>query len=985
MNTSPKKNRKHSRPGLAAASHPKMTLPEASAFPIIGIGASAGGLDALELFFSRVPVGCNLAFVVIQHLDPTYKSIMSSLLKKYTAMKIAEISDGMTIEKNCVYLGPPGHNIAIINATLHYVEPEKIHSGNLPIDFFFRSLAEDQAARSIAVILSGTGTDGTLGIREIKGAGGMAMAQDPAQARYSGMPKSAVDTGMVDFVLPAEKMPGQIIKYGRHPYLKGAKTEKINNGDFPITLQKILLLIRKTTGHDFSLYKHNTIRRGIERRMALHLLERTDTYLHYLEKNSKEVELLFKELLINVTRFFRDPGAFSALGKTGLTAILDRKDADTPIRIWVPGCSTGEEAYSLAMLLSEAMEEHKKHFAIQIFASDMDADAIEIGRNAVYPESISADVSMDRLERFFTKDGASYRVKKQLRECVVFAVHDIAKDPPFSRLDLISCRNMLIYMDHELQQKIIPIFHYALADNGILFLGTSESIGDMVSSFSPIDTKWKIYRKKGVSVRRAEYPIFPSRPQAAMQPGRESAPLRMGFRSLGEKVLAANFAPPSVLVNENFDILYSYGNIDPFLAISTGEPSLNILRIAREGLCHQLGSALLQAKKDDRMVIRENVRIKGDGHSRIIDLTVQPVVEPGETQKLMMVVFRENPVIEKTGRKTARPGKPAVESDELGIIQKELNETREYLQNTIETLQTTNEEFQSTNEELQSTNEELETSKEEIQSTNEELVMVNSELQHKVDQLMEAGNDVSNLLASTEIASIFLDMELRIKRFTPASTKIFRLLNTDLGRPIRDITSSIPSFDICAAADSVLATLDRKEAEVQSDDGRWYRLRIIPYRTMENTIEGVVITFIDITDLKRAFQATEEAKLLADGIVDTIHDPFVILDADLNVRSVNTPFCTFFKVKPDETVNRRIYELGNGQWKIPRLQDLLSTIVAGNTKVTDYVVTHDFPGIGRKTISLNARRIANNKYLLLSMIDSAKGAAPPARRKREGT
>jgi two-component system CheB/CheR fusion protein len=846
MEMKPKKKKpgEQKRPEAAVKALKMAFSSDTGAFPVVGIGASAGGLEALESFFSQVPAGCNMAFVVIQHLDPTHKSIMSSLLKKYTTMEIAEISDGIKVEKNRVYLAPPDHNIAMIEDTLHYVTPEKTHGMNLPIDFFFRSLAEDQGKRSIGVILSGTGTDGTLGLKEIKGAGGMAMVQEETQAKYSGMPKSAIDTGLVDFVLPVEKMPGQLINYTSHPYLETAKTPK-TDGDFQTNTQKVLLLIRGKTGHDFSLYKNTTIRRRIERRMALHQMKRISDYVRYLERNPLEIESLFKELLINVTRFFRDPEAFAALDKKGIQGLLEGKERDAFFRIWVPGCSTGEEAYGLAMLLTEAMEKNKKRCTLQIFASDIDAEAIEVGRRAVYPESIKADVSKERLDRFFTKEDKTYRVKKHIRECVVFALQNLAKDPPFSRLDLISCRNLLIYMDHALQMKILPMFHYSLVDRGVLFLGTSESLGELVGSFSPIDIKWKIYMRKG-----AGRTVYPDRIPAAL-PGKALVPDRAGFRSLGEKVIARVFAPPSVLVNEKFDVLYCYGPIDRFLAVPSGEASLNVLRIAREGLRNKLAPALSEALKGTIPVTVENVGVGSDGNVRTVDLIVQPILEPGETQRLMMIVFKEKSDFKAPVKKLERAAASAPKDAEKETLKQELNATKDHLQNTIEELQTANEEFQSTNEELQSTNEELETSKEELQSTNEELVTVNSELQHKIDQLTETSNDVNNLLASTEIASVFLDMELRIKRFTPATAKIFRLLQTDIGRSIRDITSNITSFDVYTAAEDVLATLVRKEVEVKNEDGRWFTLRIIPYRTMDNTIEGVVVTFIDISDLKR--------------------------------------------------------------------------------------------------------------------------------------
>jgi two-component system CheB/CheR fusion protein len=950
----------------AKKSAPVQKFSSQARFPIVGIGASAGGLEALELFFSHVPNKSEMAFIVIQHLDPTHKSLMSSLLKKYTTMEIAEIEDGVTVEKNRVYLSPPDTNIAIIDNTLHHVTPEKVHGINLPIDFFFRSLAQDQGQRAIAIVLSGTGSDGTLGIEAIKGEGGMVMVQQEAQAQYNGMPKSAIDTGLVDFVLTAEEMPGQLITYARHPYIDTTQSAKIPEADFQTAMHKILLLIRNKTGHDFSLYKQTTIRRRIERRMALHQVEKVVDYVRFLDRNPSEVESLFKELLINVTRFFRDPDAFEALEKEVIPEIFERKEQDQPIRIWVPGCSTGEEAYSLVMLFNEAMEKHKKHFSLQVFASDLDAEAIEIGRRAAYPESVSADVSEERLARFFTKEGNTYRVKKAIRECVVFALQNLAKDPPFSRLDMISCRNVLIYMDQMLQKKIIPIFQYSLVDRGILFLGTSESIGEFADSFSAIDTKWKIYMRKGISHDPAEFSrSFDRLP--TVQPGKALSSVGAGFRTLGQEVLAQSFAPPSVLVNEKFDVLYSYGSVDHYLAISTGEASHNLLHIAREGLRHKIGPALSQALKEGVPVTSENVHVRNDnGIVRTIDLVIKPIVKPGETQRMMMVVFKEKPESKAPVGKTKKSAKVISRSDEIETLEQELKTTKEYLQNTVEELQTANEEFQSTNEELQSTNEELETSKEELQSTNEELVTVNSELQHKVDQLTETSNDINNLLTSTDIASIFLNNDLSIKKFTPAMAKVFRLLDTDTGRSIRDITSTIVSYNIYEAAAEVLASLVRKEVEVRNENGRWFQLRILPYRTMDNTIDGVVITLADISDLKGISQELTKANLLSNGVAETIAESFVVLNAELVVQGANGSFYTRFIVKPEDTIDRRIYDLGNGQWNIPSLRELLETIIPKGERINDYLVEHDFPGIGRKTMLLNARRIQQLQYILLT-------------------
>ena len=942
------------------------------AVPIIGIGASAGGLEALENFFAHVDPVCGMAFVVIQHLDPTHKSIMSSLLKRFTKMEIAEIVDGTKCEANRIYLAPPDCSIAILDNILHHVAPEKNHGVHLPIDFFFRSLAADQGDRSISIILSGTGSDGTLGIQTIKDAGGMVMVQPEEQAKYPGMPKSAINTGLVDFVLPVEEMYRKLISYTHHPYLEQTAFTKAVDDIFQINLQKIILMISAKTGHDFSQYKQTTIRRRIERRMSLHQIEKVTDYVNYLDRNSNEIESLFKELLINVTKFFRDPEAMESVVKKAIPDILKRKTQGQPIRIWVPGCSSGEEAYSLVMLFTEAMEKQNKHFLLQVFASDIDAEAIEMGRQAAYSESICADVTEERRDRFFTKEGNFYRVKRQIRECVVFALQDLAKDPPFSRLDMISCRNVFIYMEHELQKKIFPIFEYSLVDSGILFLGTSESIGEFVNSFSPIDTKWKLFKRKGITHSPAEYPRFPNR-HLTVAPEKTISSTVSRFRALSEKVLIQSFAPPSVMTNENFEILYIFGDVDHYLAISSGEASLNLLHIARDGLYHKLGPALTQAAKSKSPVIIENIRVTSVNCVRNIDLIVQPITDPSETQIMLMVVFKEKFESQAPSQKTKKTDTTALQSSDIEALEQELKTTKEYLQNTIEELQTTNEEFQSTNEELQSTNEELETSKEELQSANEELITVNSELQDKVDQLIEASNDVNNLLASTNIASIFLDSELRIKRFTPAMSQIFRLLDIDIGRSIQDITSTIISFNIYDAANEVLTSLIHKDIEVHNDFDQWFSLRILPYRTMDNTIDGVVVTLVDISDLKHTSRELETAKLLAESIVETIREPFVVLDGELNVRSVSNSFYAQFKVKPDQTINRRIYNLGDGQWNIPLLRTLLEEIVPANTTIKGYRVEHEFPGLGKRVMLLSARLIPQTKLVLLAIEDVTEG------------
>jgi two-component system CheB/CheR fusion protein len=828
------------------------------AFPIVGIGASAGGLEALEGFFSNMPSDSDIAFVIIQHLAPTHKSIMDSLLKKYTGMEVKPIKSGVTIEPNCVYLNPPNKNVAIINRHLCLAEPERTHALNLPIDHFFRSLAEDQAEKAICIILSGTGTDGTLGLKAIKGEGGATMAQEESQAKYDNMPRSAIDTGMVDFILPVEKMPTNLIKFFKHPYVEGIHKKITPKQKYQDAVLNIFLLIRSATGHDFSNYRRNTIRRRIERRMAVHQIKKIDNYVKLLEDKPDEIESLYKDMLITVTNFFRDSEAFNVLEKKVIPSLLKDKLPDSPIRVWVPGCGTGEEAYSIAILLSEAMSALKTRFEVQIFATDLDSEAIEFGRVGKYPDAIAADVSHERLRKFFIRDENTYRIRKRIREMVVFATQNLIKDPPFSKLDIVSCRNLLIYLDTILQKKILPLFHYTLNPKGVMFLGSSESLGEFTSLFETIDVKWKIFKRKDSALGKAiDRPVLPFYDTDNTKEGKgKILQEESNLRYISEKVILDDFAPPCVLINTKHEILYFHGQTDKYLSPPTGEPSFNILKMIREELRYKLSTALHDVAKQKKSIVCKNLQLRHDGNYYNLNLIVRPFIEPRTSGNLIMVVFEETTLRKK--EKVKEKKKPISSDSEIprtDALEQELSSTKEYLQTTIEELETTNEELkstneelQSTNEELQSTNEELETSREELQSTNEELETVNSELQNKVTELSYANNDLNSLLGSTEIGTIFLDTDLNIKRFTPSMTEFFNLRNTDIGRPIRDITSNIPHKEFCQDAEDVLKTLNRKQLEIETTDNKHYSMNILPYRTTENVIDGVVITFVDITE-----------------------------------------------------------------------------------------------------------------------------------------
>ncbi len=844
-------------------------------FPIVGIGASAGGLETLQLFFSKMSPETNTAFVIIQHLSPNFKSIMASLLAKYTRMTVCEIEDGMTLAQNCVYLNPPNKNVAIFNRTLHLMAPVKSSAINMPIDFFFRSLSEDQKEKAIAIIVSGTASDGTLGIKAIKGEGGMVMAQDPDTAKYDGMPRSAIGTGLVDFILAVEKMPDALISYVKHPFLKSPGKINVSQSNVQHQLQKVFSLIRSATGHDFSQYKQTTIRRRIERRLAVHQIDKLADYIIYMQKNSLEIHALFKDLVIGVTSLFRDPEAYQVIQEKVLPQLLQVKQSDEPLRCWVVGCSTGEEAYSLAIVVAEVMNKMGKHLNVQIFATDIDETAIENARMGRFPDSIATDVSKARIDQFFTKEEGVFRINKQIRDMVVFSLQSIIKDPPFSRLDLVSCRNLMIYLDHSLQKKIIPLFHYTLNPQGVLFLGTSETIGEYTDLFQPLNAKWKIFtRKESLREGIIDYPNRSTLGgRVHLDPdGPMSLPVTTDIQAVTEKAILSELSPTGVLIDDKHEILQFVGQTEKFLVVPTGKPSFNIIKMARQDLKHKLTTALHQAVRYKKRMDCKGVRVDYSNTVGTVDISIRPVTAEGLPPNLFLVIFEEKPI---SCPPDELPGKASVGKKldpSLHQLEQELQSTREYLQATVEELETSNEELksnneemQSVNEEMQSTNEELETSKEELQSTNEELATVNSELQNKVNELSNASDDMNNLMGATEIASIFMDTHLHIKRYTPAAARIIKLIPTDIGRPLSDLTTSFPGVDLADYATTVLNDLNTLETEILSEDGRWHALKILPYRTGENVIAGVVVTVMDIHRVKQSDKIRRLATVLEDA------------------------------------------------------------------------------------------------------------------------
>ncbi|MHB8762912.1 MAG: chemotaxis protein CheB [Deferrisomatales bacterium] len=854
---------------------------------MVGIGASAGGLEALEQFLDHAPADSGIAFVVVQHLDPNHKGALPELLQRRTRMEVRQVEEGMRVEPNHVYVIPPNRDLVLEGGTLRLREPAEPRGLRLPIDSFFRSLARDLEERAIGVILSGMGADGTLGLRAIKENAGLTLVQDPASAKYDSMPRSAIDAGVADFVAAAEELPVKLLA-SFHGTLVAEVEDQEAEGKSPSALEKIIALLRIRAGRDFAPYKRSTISRRVERRMGIHQLRKIDRYVDFLHDNPQELQLLSRELLIGVTSFFRDPKAFAALGEKALPALLASRPAGRVFRVWVPACATGEEAYSLAMLLKEALEEAMEEAGrsggdrVQVFATDLDPDAIARARLGVYPESIAADVSPERLRRFFVKEGGAYRVAKELRDTVVFAPHNVITDPPFTKLDLLSCRNLLIYLTADVQKKLLPLFHYSLNPEGILFLGSAETAGGFPDLFSPIDPQAKLYRRRPstAAARAVEFPSsytpFEDGELGAVR-GVPRSP-GGGLQELVDGVLLREFGPPCVLVDERGDLLYVHGRTGKYLEPAAGKANLNLFAMAREGLRHPLWSAVQKAHEGREPVRCKGLRVKTNGTHQLVDVTVKPLEEPQALRGLLLVVFEEVAAPRRRSRsRLAHAGGGEAPPGRVEELERELRQSREYLQTTQEEMQTSqeelksaNEELQSTNEELQSTNEELTTSKEEMQSLNEELISVNTEMQAKIEELSRTSNDMKNLLNSTDIATLFLDNDLNVRRFTPQTTRIIKLIPGDVGRPVTDLVSHLDYPGLAEDAREVLETLVVRERDAAATEGRWFQVRVLPYRTYENRIDGVVITFTDITVAKRLEQALRDAEQAAQRRIEAL-------------------------------------------------------------------------------------------------------------------
>lgn len=933
-------------------------------FPIVGIGASAGGLEAFSQLLRELPADTGMAFVLVQHLDPKRESQLPEILSRTTAMPVLPVTDGLRVAPDHVYVVPPNADMTIGGGVLRLTPRAKVDHYR-PIDVFFRSLAQEQEGRAIGVVLSGTGSDGTLGLRAIKAEGGVTFVQDEQSAKHPGMPHSAFTAA--DAVLPPRGIARELARIAGHPYAHDATPSPAGSGQPDDgAFGPVLRVLHAATGVDFTQYKPGTIRRRIARRMFLQKIDDVGTYLRYLRQTPDEVQALYDDILIQVTEFFRDPKGFEALAQRVFpTLVKDRAPVD-PLRIWVPGCATGEEAYSLVICLLEFLGQRDLRLPIQMFATDLSAAAVARARAGTFPASIENAVSADRLRRFFVETTGGYQISKAIREICVFAQQDLTRDPPFSKLDLISCSNVLIYLDGALQERVLPVFHYALKPAGFLKLGPSESVGRLANLFSAVDKTHKIYaRKPGLSNLRfhvtASAPRIDVPIRARRTDGGSSA---AAIEKEADRLVLGRHAPAGVVVNADMRIVQFRGKTGAYLEARSGAASHDLFTMAREGLASALRRAFRQAVKGPRPVKAGGVRVKANGGTRQVSVEVIPIrLVEGESGHHYLVLFFEEPDRDVPSAPSARPKaagqRPVAQlASELAAARRQLQSTSEDHEAAVEELRAATEEAQASNEELQATNEELESSKEELQATNEELSTVNDELNSRHLELNQLSNDLGNLLTSIQVPIVMVDAELRVRRMTTAAERVLGMAPGDIGRPIGDLRLSVEVPDLEQLLRDAIETLTVQEREFEARDRRWYSVRVRPYRTVDNKIDGAVIAFVDIDAIKRRFEEAKEARDQAQAIIATVRAPLVILSADLSVVTANRSFYETFQVAREETEGRHVFELGNHQWDIPRLRELLEQVLPRDSQVEGFEVEHDFETIGHREMVLNARRVS---------------------------
>jgi two-component system CheB/CheR fusion protein len=905
-----------------------------------------------------------MSFVFVQHLEAKQTSRLTEILSRITEMPVEVATDGQRMQRDRVYVMPPGLDLTLSEGVLK-LEPRTDTGGrHLPIDHFFRSLAREQTNKGVAVILSGMGSDGTAGLKMVKESGGMTFVQDEPSAQHQGMPCSAIDSGVVDVIATPGKIAEELGRLALSPTFKAKKRPGSEN-----SLKSIFILLRSKTEVDFSQYRKTTIRRRIQRRMVVHQLESLGDYLTFLERNPDEVEALYEELLIHVTNFFREPETFEVLQTVVLPRLLQERGSNDPIRIWLPGCSTGEEAYSLAIVATEFFDGKQEPPGIQIFATDVSDRVLGIARKGIFDQGIESNTSKDRLRRFFTKIEHGYQVKKQIRDLCVFARQNVLRDPPFSRLDLISCRNVLIYFELAAQRKLIPYFHYALKPGGFLLLGGAETVGNFSDLFEPVDQKTKLFSKRSVRspyLMRMEGGLpDPTSADVLRDFAGQTALIQPHPLRETDQFLMAKYCPPAIVVDNGMRIVQFRGNVARFLDPEPGEASLDLFRMVRTNLEIPLRSLLAEAKKEERPARKERILAEGSGLATFLNLEVVPMSASATRERWFILLFEDShvPVQEVGSPSSKRPGKKG-KNTRISQIEQELATTREHLQTLIEEqesineeLRSANEEIQSSNEELQSTNEELETAKEELQSTNEELITLNEELKSGNVELSELNNDLTNLLRSVNIPIVMVDRNLRIRRFTPVAQRTLKLIAADVGRVITDLRADVEIPKLEELVHEVMETLSSKEIEIQDRNGHWYRLQIRPYETTDNKITGAVMILFDINASKRENDHSKRMISYAEAFVETVRNSVFVLDSQLKVEKATSFFYEQFQLTPGETEGLSIYEIGDGQWNFPAVRTLLEEILLQNSKVEDFEIDHEFHRVGRKRIFLNVRRL----------------------------
>lgn len=985
--------------GKSSQPAPGPEPPKADSFPIVGVGASAGGLEAFKELLGSLPEKAGMAYVLVPHLDPAHHSVLTEILSRFTKIPIAEVVDGMRAERDHIYVIPPNKTMGIADGKFVLIERGATYGPHLPIDYFFAALANDSGDQAVGIILSGIASDGTQGCIAIKVAGGITFAQDEKSAKYYDMPANAIRKGGVDFVLPPKDIAGQLLRINRRrrPARISAESLDPDVTGPPTELDALFALLQKAMGVDFRHYKQTTLQRRIKRRMVLHHLLMLKDYLRYVDRNPTELDALYRDLLIHVTEFFRDEGAFDALRHKILPSLLeDRKPEDSSLRIWIPGCSTGQEVYSLAMIVLEFLWAHdtrrktsgNPQMAVQIFATDISDFALDRARGGVYAANEVSGISTERLKRFFVRHDGGYQIHKSVRDMCVFAKQNVVKDPPFSNLDLISCRNLLIYFGPILQKRAIPTFYYALKPRGYLILGPSESLGSFEDLFTLIEKKHKIYQKKRSTARQAARFIGPEYAVPRMEPAQFPKIVDTGFdvdREV-ERILAHRFIPGTIVVNNEMEIVQFRGKVGAYLDPASGHPTFSLSKMAREDLQVDLRDALTRAKKEKRSVRKEGLRIASNGGTRAIDMEVIPLPGQSAGERLYIIAFQDSvrplsPLTAGTGPLTKQAEKSRV-SRELAHTKHEVERLRDQLRTLMDEHETTLEEFKSANaeilsanEELQSTNEELETTKEELQSSNEELSTLNEELQNSNAELTQSNNDQLNLMTNVNLPVVMVANDLRIRRFTPPAEKLLNLLPGDVGRRLCEIRSNIEPDDLEQIARATIENAVFQEKEVRVKDGPWYLLRVRPYKTWEDEIDGAVLSFLDIDiqiarEMRSLKRTLDQTRSFAEALIENARESILVLDEGLRVTLANPVFYQTFQVLPEETKGRVIYDLGNRQWDIPKLHELFDGITARNTRIDGFDVRHKFQHLGLRHMILNARRIepqGGSQMILLSI------------------